>query len=39
MTEFERIDFSESVDINKTTKSKECMFCHYWYFFVMVAII
>ena len=32
MTEYERIDISERIDINKTNKSKECMFCHYWYF-------
>ena len=19
-------------DVNKTDRSKECMFCHYWYF-------
>ena len=23
---------SEGIDINKTSKSKECMLCHYWYF-------
>ena len=23
---------SEGIDINKTSTSKECMFCHYWYF-------
>ena len=32
MIEYERIDISESIDINKTNKSKECMLCHYWYF-------
>ena len=32
MIEYERIDISEGVDINKTNKSKECMLCHYWYF-------
>ena len=30
--EYDRIDISEGIDINKTNKSKECMLCHYWYF-------
>ena len=29
MLQYERIDASEGIDINK---SKECMICHYWYF-------
>ena len=29
MLEYERIDISEGIDINKTNKSKECMLCHY----------
>ena len=32
MLEYDRIDISEGIDINKTNKSKECMFSHYWYF-------
>ena len=32
MLEYDRIDISEGIDLNKTNKSKECMFCHYWYF-------
>ena len=32
MKEYERIDISEGIDLNKTNKSKECMLCHYWYF-------
>ena len=32
MIQYERIDASEGIDINKTNKSKECMICHYWYF-------
>ena len=32
MLEYDRIDISEGIDINKTNKSKECMLCHYWYF-------
>ena len=25
----DRIDVSEEIDVNKTTKSKECDICHY----------
>ena len=32
MLEYERIDISEGIDVNKTTLSKECDICHYWYF-------
>ena len=32
MLEYDRIDISEGIDLNKTNKSKECMLCHYWYF-------
>ena len=32
MLQYDRIDASEGVDINKTIESKEHMFCHYWYF-------
>ena len=32
MLEYERIDISDGIDVNKTNKSKECMLCHYWYF-------
>ena len=32
MLEYDRIDLSEGIDVNKTIKSKECMLCHYWYF-------
>ena len=32
MIQYERIDVSEGIDINKSTESKECMICHYWYF-------
>ena len=27
-----RIDISEGIDVNKTSASKECDICHYWYF-------
>ena len=32
MLEYDRIDISEGIDLNKTNKSKECVICHYWYF-------
>ena len=32
MLEYDRIDISEGIGINKTNKSKECMLCHYWCF-------
>ena len=31
MLEYDRIDISEGIDINKTNASKECDICHYWY--------
>ena len=32
MLEHNIIDISEVTDINKTSASKECKICHYWYF-------
>ena len=32
MLEYDRIDTSEGVDINKTNLPKECDICHDWYF-------
>ena len=32
MLEYDRIDISEGIDTNKTSVSKECDICHYWYF-------
>ena len=32
MLEYDRIDISEGIDMDKTNKSKECDICHYWYF-------
>ena len=26
------IDVSQGIDVNKTSVSKECELCHYWYF-------
>ena len=32
MLEYDRIEISEGIDVNKTNLSKECDVCHYWYF-------
>ena len=32
MLQYNRIDVSEGININKTSKSKECMLCHCCYF-------
>ena len=32
MLQCERIDVSEGIDINKTSASKECELCYYWFF-------
>ena len=32
MLYFNRIDVSEGTDFNKTSASKECDICYYWYF-------
>ena len=31
MLEYDRIDISEGIDVSKTSASKECDICHYWY--------
>ena len=32
MLYYDRIDTSEGININKTSASKECLICRYWYF-------
>ena len=32
MLEYDRINISEGIDINKSSNSKECDICYYWYF-------
>ena len=32
MLQYEKIDVSEGIYINKTSASKECELCHYWFF-------
>ena len=29
---YDRIDISEGTNVNETDRSKECVFCHDWYF-------
>ena len=31
MLKYDKADITEGIDLNKTNKSKGCMFCHYWY--------
>ena len=30
--QYDKIDVSEGIDVNKTGASKECKLCHYWFF-------
>ena len=32
MLRYKKIDVSEGIDVNKTSASKECELCHYWFF-------
>ena len=32
MLQFQKINVSEGIDVNKTSASKECELCHYWFF-------
>ena len=32
MLKYDKIDITEGDDVDKTDKSRECMFCHYWYY-------
>ena len=32
MLQYEKIDVSEGIDVNKTSVSKKCELCHYWFF-------
>ena len=32
MLRYQKIDVSEGIDVNKTSASKECEVCHYWFF-------
>ena len=32
MLKYDKIDITKGIDVDKTNKSRECMFCHYWYY-------
>ena len=32
MLKYDKIDITEGINIDKINKSRECKFCHYWYF-------
>ena len=32
MLPYQKLDVSEGIDINKTSTSKECGLCHYWFY-------
>ena len=32
MLQYEKINVSEGIDVNKTSASKECELCHCWFF-------
>ena len=32
MLEYNRIDISERIGVDKTNESKKCDTCHYWFF-------
>ena len=32
MLHYDKIDFSKGIDLTKSSNSKECMVCHYWFF-------
>ena len=32
MLYYDRVDAYEGIEVNKTSKSKECIICHYFYF-------
>ena len=31
MLQYQKINVSEGIDVNKTSASKECELCHYWF--------
>ena len=32
MLQYQKIDVSEGIDVNKKSASEECELCHYWFF-------
>ena len=43
MSQYGKSEVSNGIDANKTSASKECMLCHYWYFkdvgFIKIKIL
>ena len=39
MLYFNRIDVSEGIGINKTSASKGCFICLYWYFLIGIVVL
>ena len=35
---YDRIDFSECIDVNKASGLNECIICHYWYFLTLIRL-
>ena len=31
MLQYQKIDVSEGIDVNKTSESEKCELCHYWF--------
>ena len=38
MLEYEKIDISEGIDVNKSNNSRKCSSCHFWYFIDRIFI-
>ena len=32
MLKYDKSEITDGIDLNKTIKTKECMFCHYWHY-------
>ena len=32
MLKYDKTDITEGINVDKTNKSRKCMFCHYWYY-------
>ena len=34
MLKYDKVNITEGIDVDKTNKPRECMFCHYWYYLI-----
>ena len=32
MLKYDNTDITEGIDVDQTNKSRQCMFCYYWYY-------